>query len=215
MEKPVSGRSHRRGGLLLTLSVMGGAALVVCWLMRGRFPFIARENSTRQAVGDRSPSLVNGPEDEIGVTTAHAVDVQPQPGRTTGLIDIEGISPTYAAQLEARGLRTTDDLLQAGASPKGREDLAAATGISGKLILRWVNMADLFRIKGVGEEYSDLLEAAGVDTVPELAQRRADNLTKKMAEVNEQKQLVRRLPTEDQVTGWIESAKSLPRVVTY
>ena len=76
-------------------------------------------------------------------------------------------------------------------------------------------MADLFRIKGVGEEYSDLLEAAGVDTVPELAQRRADNLTAKMAEVNEQKQLVRRLPTEDQVTSWIEAAKSLPRVVTY
>ncbi len=80
-----------------------------------------------------------------------------------------------------------------GASPKGREDLALASGISGKLILRWVNMlADLFRIKGVGRQYSDLLEAAGVDTVPELAQRRADNLTLKMAEVNEEKQLVRR-----------------------
>ena len=76
-------------------------------------------------------------------------------------------------------------------------------------------MADMFRVKGIGEEYSDLLEAAGVDTVPELAQRRADNLTQKMAEVNEQKQLVRRLPTEDQVAGWIEVAKGLPRVVTY
>ena len=93
--------------------------------------------------------------------------------------------------------------------------MAAATGISGKLILRWVNMADLFRVGGVGEEYSDLLEAAGVDTVPELAQRRADNLTTKLAEVNAQKQLVRRLPTEGQVSSWIEFAKSLPRVVIY
>jgi predicted flap endonuclease-1-like 5' DNA nuclease len=193
VKKPVSGRSHHRGGLLAALAVMGGAALLVCWLMRGRCPFIAREGRTGQAGGDTSAS----------------------PRRIAGLIDIEGISPTYVTQLEAHGLKTTDDLLQAGANPKGREDLTAATGISGNLILRWVNMADLFRIKGVGEEYSDLLEAAGVDTVPELAQRRADNLTKKMAQVNEQRRLVLRLPTEDQVTGWIESAKGLPRVVTY
>ena len=102
-----------------------------------------------------------------------------------------------------------------GATPKGREDLAFASGISGTLILRWVNMADLFRVKGVGEEYTDLLEAAGVDTVPELAQRRADSLTARMAEVNETKNLVRRLPTEAQVAEWIETAKGLPRVVTY
>lgn len=139
----------------------------------------------------------------------------PEATRIIDLMAIEGIGPAYVEKLEAAGLKTTDDLLQAGATAKGREDLATATGISGKLILRWVNMADLFRIKGVGEQYSDLLEAAGVDTVPELAQRRADNLTKKMAEVNEQKPLVRRLPTEDQVTGWIETAKGLPRVVTY
>ena len=85
---------------------------------------------------------------------------------TTGLADIEGIGPAWAEKLEAAGLRTTDDLLRAGATSKGREDLAAATGISGKLILRWVNRADLSRIKGVGEQYADLLEAAGVDTVP-------------------------------------------------
>ena len=134
---------------------------------------------------------------------------------TYDLSEIEGIGPAYAQKLEDLGLKTTDDLLKVGAGPKGREDLALASGISGKLILRWVNMADLFRIKGVGEQYSDLLEAAGVDTVPELAQRRADNLTVKMAEVNEEKQLVRRRPTEEEVAGWIESAKSLPRVVTY
>ena len=132
-----------------------------------------------------------------------------------GLIDIEGVGPVYAEALAGRGLRTASDLLQAGANPKGREDLAVATGISKKLILRWVNQADLFRIKGVGEQYADLLEAAGVDTVPELAQRRADNLTRKMNEVNEDKQLVRRTPTEAQVAAWIETAKGLPRAVTY
>jgi predicted flap endonuclease-1-like 5' DNA nuclease len=135
--------------------------------------------------------------------------------RPNNLIDIEGIGPVYAEKLASMGLRTTSDLLQAGANPKGREDLAVASGISKKLILRWVNQADLFRIKGVGEQYADLLEAAGVDTVPELAQRRADNLTKKLVKVNEEKRLVRRTPTEAQVAAWIEAAKGLPRAVTY
>jgi predicted flap endonuclease-1-like 5' DNA nuclease len=147
-------------------------------------------------------------------TSSQAEEVQAT-RRAADLVDIEGIGPAHAEKLKAQGLRTTDDLLRAGASPKGRDDLAAATGISGKLILRWVNRADLFRVRGVGEQFSDLLEAAGVDTVPELAQRRADNLIKKMAEVNVEKKLVRRLPTESQVAGWIESAKGLPRVVTY
>lgn len=131
------------------------------------------------------------------------------------LVDIEGISSAYAAKLAAQGLKTTDDLLEAAATPKGRQDLEAATGISGSLILRWVNKADLFRVKGIGAEYSDLLEAAGVDTVVELAQRRADNLSAKMAEVNEHKKLVRQLPAETQVEAWIEAAKALPRAVSY
>lgn len=131
------------------------------------------------------------------------------------LKEIEGIGPTYAEKLEEVGLATTDDLLGAGASPSGRTDLAAKTGISKNLILRWVNMADLFRIKGVGEEYSDLLEAAGVDTVAELAQRKAENLQAKMAEVNEEKKLVRRAPTLSEVTAWVEQAKTLPRAVNY
>jgi predicted flap endonuclease-1-like 5' DNA nuclease len=215
VKKAGSNKSHHRGGLLAVLAVLGGAALAARWLMRGRCLFAACEDWIGHAAGDRSSSFGSSPEDGTGVTTDSVVDAQAPPRRATRLMDIEGISPAYGEKLDAAGLRTTDDLLQAGATARGREGLAAATGISEKLILRWVNMADLFRIKGVGEEYSDLLEAAGVDTVPELAQRRADNLTVKMAEVNEQKRLVRRLPTEDQVTSWIESARSLPRVVIY
>ena len=131
------------------------------------------------------------------------------------LKEIEGIGPAYAEKLEAAGLKTTEALLTSGGKAKGRADLAAATGISEKLILRWVNMADLFRIKGVGEQYSDLLEAAGVDTVAELAQRKAENLQAKMAAVNEEKKPVRRVPTLSEVTGWVEFAKTLPKAVTY
>jgi predicted flap endonuclease-1-like 5' DNA nuclease len=136
-------------------------------------------------------------------------------GEMPAIVDVEGIGQVYADKLKEHGVKTTEELLKAGATPKGREDLAAVTGITEKLILKWVNKADLFRIKGVGSEYSDLLEAAGVDTVPELAKRRADNLTSKMTEVNQQKKLVRKLPTEAQVGGWIEAAKVLPRVLSY
>jgi predicted flap endonuclease-1-like 5' DNA nuclease len=131
------------------------------------------------------------------------------------LEEIEGIGAAQAKKLEQAGLNKVEDLLERGATSKGRQDLADATGISAKLILRWVNMADLFRIKGVGEEYSDLLEAAGVDTVKELAQRKAENLHARMAEVNEQKKLVRAVPALSQVEKWIAQAKELPRVVTY
>ncbi|MFN2284489.1 MAG: DUF4332 domain-containing protein, partial [Anaerolineae bacterium] len=93
--------------------------------------------------------------------------------------------------------------------------LAEKTGISGKLVLKWVNRADLFRVKGIGEEYADLLEVAGVDTVPELAQRNAENLYNKMTEVNKERKLARRLPSQAQVAEWIDQAKALPRVLTY
>ena len=133
----------------------------------------------------------------------------------TSIADIEGIGPSYADKLKAVGVGSVEALFKTGASPKSRADLAASSGISEKLILRWVNMADLFRIKGIGEEYSDLLEAAGVDTVPELAQRKPENLLAKMAQVNEEKKLVRRVPTEEQVAAWVSEAQTLPRVVTY
>jgi len=131
------------------------------------------------------------------------------------IVKIEGIGEVYARKLQEAGISTTDALLKVGASPQGRKQIAEKTGISGKLILEWINHADLFRIKGIGEEYSDLLEAAGVDTVPELAQRNPGNLYAKVVEVNEQKKLVRRLPTQAQVSDWIEQAKGLPRVITY
>jgi len=131
------------------------------------------------------------------------------------IADIEGIGPVYAEKLKTAGIKTVEGLLEKGASRKGRKEMAEQTGISDKLILEWVNLADLFRIKGIGEEYSDLLEEAGVDTVAELAQRKADNLHAKLEEVNNAKKLVRRTPTLDAVKDWVEQAKKLPRVVEY
>ena len=131
------------------------------------------------------------------------------------LTKVEGIGEVYAQKLQEAGITTTDALLEQGATPKGREKIAEKTGISGKLILEWANHADLFRIKGVGEEYADLLEAAGVDTVPELAQRNPENLYRKLLKVNEKKELVRQVPSQTQVQGWVEQAQNLPRVITY
>ena len=131
------------------------------------------------------------------------------------LAEIEGIGEVYAQKLEAAGVSSIEKLLEAGASKKGREDLSAKTGVSEKLILEWVNRADLARIKGIGSEFADLLEAAGVDTVPELAQRNAENLAAKLAEINEEKKLTRRVPSASEVADWVEQAKKLPRIVTH
>lgn len=131
------------------------------------------------------------------------------------IIDVEGIGPVYAKKLVAVGVTTTNKLLKKGATPKGRKELEEQTGISHSLILEWVNHADLHRIKGVAEEYSDLLEEAGVDTVPELAQRKPINLHAKIVEVNNAKHLVRQLPALSQVEDWVAQAKALPRVIEY
>ena len=128
---------------------------------------------------------------------------------------VEGIAKSYFEKMEAAGFRTTEQLLEGGATPAGRKSITEQTGVSEKLILRWVNMADLFRIKGVGEEYSDLLEASGVDTVPELALRNAENLFSKMETVNSEKKLVRRTPSLSEVKKWVDQAKNLPRKVNY
>ena len=133
----------------------------------------------------------------------------------TAIMAIEGIGEKYAAVLKGIGIATVEALLKAGATPKGRQEIAEKTGISDKLVLEWTNRADLFRIKGVGEEYSDLLEAAGVDTVVELGQRNAEHLFQKLVATNEEQKKVRKLPTQVQVADWIEQAKALPRVMTY
>ena len=129
--------------------------------------------------------------------------------------NIEGIGSVYAEKLAAANIATTADLLKNGADRRGRKKLADQMDISEKLVLNWVNKADLMRIKGVGEEYSDLLEAAGVDTVRELRNRNADNLHQKIAEVNESKNLVRRSPSATEVAAWVEHAKELKPIVTY
>lgn len=129
--------------------------------------------------------------------------------------DVEGIGPVNAAKLKEAGVGTVEKMLEFGASPAGRADLAAKTGLTNNMILEWVNRADLARVRGVGSEYADLLEAAGVDTVAELAQRNATNLAAKMSEINAAKNLVRRAPTESEVEAWIAHSKELPRVVTY
>lgn len=133
----------------------------------------------------------------------------------TRLTEIEGIGEVYAQTLAEAGIQKTEDLLEQGATPAGRKGMADKTEISGKLILKWVNRADLFRVKGIGEEYADLLEVAGVDTVPELAQRNPENLYQKLAAVNKDKKLVRQLPSQTNVSDWVAQAKQLPRVISY
>ena len=128
---------------------------------------------------------------------------------------VEGIGPVYAEKLRAAGIGSTGALLNAGATPAGRKELAEKTGIGDEYILDWVNRVDLMRIRGVGEEYSDLLEWCGVDTVLELAQRNPDNLYNKILEINEEKNLVRRPPTHGMISRWIKQAKTLDRAVSY
>lgn len=128
---------------------------------------------------------------------------------------IEGIGPSFEVKLKAAGIGSVEKLLLAGADKKGRADLAEKTGISEKLVLKWTNHADLFRIKGIGGQYAELLEVCGVDTVVELANRKAENLAKKMAEVNAEKNLCNRIPPEKSIKNWIAQANKLPRAVHY
>jgi predicted flap endonuclease-1-like 5' DNA nuclease len=131
----------------------------------------------------------------------------------TKLVDIEGIGPAYAEALNNAGIDTIEELLEVGGVPSGRDTIADKSGLSPKLILEWVNHADLMRIKVIGSEYADLLEAAGIDSVPELAQRNGENLAERLGAANEAKNLVRRVPTEAEVTASIAEAKSLPKGV--
>ena len=133
----------------------------------------------------------------------------------TRLDEIEGIGAAYDAKLKAAGIQSVEALLKACTTKEGRAELAKKADIAEALILKWANHADLMRIKGIGGKYSELLEAAGVDTVPELARRKAENLVKKMQEVNEAKPIVRLLPVQKQVEKWILQAAELPRILQY
>ncbi|MBN8690563.1 MAG: DUF4332 domain-containing protein [Armatimonadetes bacterium] len=129
--------------------------------------------------------------------------------------DIEGVGPAYAEKLAAAGVKSVEKLLEVGGTKKGRQSLAESSGVDESKILKWVNHADLMRLNGVGPQFAELLEAAGVDTVKELRGRRADNLAAKMAEVNEAKNLANRTPNEDMISGWIEEAKTLSEAVSH
>ena len=156
---------------------------------------------------------MQGPK-EIVAKVADTNVTEPLPS-SARVEEIEGIGPTYAKKLKDARIKTTDELLGAGGTKQGRKELSEKTGISETIILEWVNMADLFRIKGIGEEYSDLLKEAGVSTVVELARRNPENLHETLVGVNEAKKLVRRTPTLNQTKDWIEQAKILPRKVEY
>lgn len=128
---------------------------------------------------------------------------------------IEGIGESFALKLQEAGITTTEALLEQGATPQGRRAIAEKSGITETLILKWVNHADLYRIRGIGSEYADLLEASGVDTVPELAQRTPGNLYERLLEVNQEKKLVRQPPTQSAVSDWVEQARQMPRVISH
>jgi len=131
------------------------------------------------------------------------------------LTSIQGIAAATEAKLNTAGVSSVEELLEKGATPKGREDLAAKSGLPAAQILKFVNYADLFRIKGIAGQTAELLEAAGVNTVAELAQRNPANLTPKLKEANVTKKVTGKVPTETQVGEWIEAAKTLPKKVTY
>lgn len=134
---------------------------------------------------------------------------------TYKIIDIEGIGNVNAKKLVEAGINTVDDLLQKAKNPAGRKTLEETTGISGKSILKWTNHADLMRINGVGPQFSELLEAAGVDTVKELKHRVAENLQQKLEEINNKKNLVNRVPSVSEVQRMIDQAKELPAIMEY
>ena len=133
----------------------------------------------------------------------------------THINEIEGIGPSHAENLESHGIKTVEDLLKAGATPNGREELVKKTGISHHLILKWVDEADLFRVKGIGRQYTEILRAAGVDSVKELAQRRAEPVHEKLTPINREKKHVHAVPSVNTIERWIEEAKELPRIVSH
>jgi uncharacterized membrane protein len=193
-------KPHNFGGTVIVADLAEGAVQKIGQL--------AEDPEVAEAAAQTIEELTESPEVVEAVT--EELSTSPTP-----LITIKGIGPVYSRTLKEAGVSTTEDLLEKGSSRPERDELAKVTGISEKLILRWVNMADLFRIKGIGEDYANLLEAAGVDTVPELAQRNPQNLHQKMVELNAEKKLVHRLPGQTQVEAWVKQAQALPRIMSY
>ncbi len=136
-----------------------------------------------------------------------------EPGHNTD--EVEGIGPSFREKLQTAGITTTDKLLEMCCNKQGRSSIAESTGISEKLVLNWTNKADLMRINGVGPQFSELLEAAGVDTVKELKHRKAENLAAKMLEVNTEKKLARVAPDTKKVEGWVDQAKGMEGLITH
>jgi len=153
-----------------------------------------------------------GPDEEQHAVSVPETMAVPSP---KGLKYIEGIGDVYRVKLFEAGVSNVDELLAEGSTVRGRKEIAERTGISETLLLRWINHADLYRIHGIGPQYAELLEAAGVDTVPELAQRVPANLLEKMLAANEQRKMVRRVPVLSQVESWVAQAKALDRVISY
>jgi len=131
------------------------------------------------------------------------------------ITEIEGIGPASQEKLAGAGVTTVEGLLEAGASKSGRKKIAADSGIDESKVLTWVNMADLFRIKGVGSQFAELLKASGVDTVKELRNRNAENLHAKLVEVQAEKKITRTVPGLKQVEGYVDQAKGLNPLVSH
>jgi len=203
------------GLILFAVLVIVAVVLLLLMAPRGQRVIARKPEPEAAEVEEEAAPAVAPP-----VVAAKPVAPAAPPPRVPTQLDrpieaIEGIGLVYKEKLRGLRIKTVGDLLNAGKTRPGREDLVKETGASPQEILRWVNMADLFRIKGVDEEYSELLEASGIDTVVELAKRNPISLHPEMVKTNMEKKLVRKLPTLEQVRDWIEQAKKLPRVVEY
>ena len=203
------------GLILFAVLVIVAVVLLLLMAPRGQRVIARKPEPEAAEVEEEAAPAVAPP-----VVAAKPVAPAAPPPRVPTQLDrpieaIEGIGSVYKEKLRGLRIKTVGDLLNAGKTRPGREDLVKETGASPQEILRWVNMADLFRIKGVDEEYSELLEASGIDTVVELAKRNPISLHPEMVKTNMEKKLVRKLPTLEQVRDWIEQAKKLPRVVEY
>jgi PAS domain S-box-containing protein len=203
----------RKDGSLVDVELFG--VPVVLWGRQIGILGIYHDVSELIRAGQMVASEPVPDESMVAPEEAVARKVKPVRKRLIKIETIEGIGPIYAQKLNELGIMTTEDLLMAGATRKGREELVEKTEISDKLILKWINKADLMRVPGIGEEYSDLLEEAGVDTVKELRNRVPNHLYQSMLQINALKRLVRRTPYLSEVEAWVQAAKDLDPIITY